>query len=122
MLFSLFPIEDILSDVKPSNLCIGAAGFQRRKVYLVDFGLSRSLFDKEGKLRSPRKHVPFRGTVKYASLNMHDKKEQGPADDFLCLFYSTIEMAEGSLPWKKIRESSDVSNEKRSLWFNYFVR
>ncbi|KAE9552117.1 hypothetical protein FO519_004697 [Halicephalobus sp. NKZ332] len=118
---SLHNLGYIHRDVKPSNLCIGAAGFQRRWIYLVDFGLSRSLFNKERELRAPRKYVPFRGTVKYASLNMHDRKEQGPADDLICLFYSTIEMAEGGLPWKGIRKKFEAMNEKRSFCFEHFA-
>lgn len=108
-------------DVKPSNLCIGN-GEQRRTIYLVDFGLSRSIYNKDGKMRSPRRRINFRGTMKYVSLNMHMKKEQGPADDYICLFYSTVEMNEGQLPWKNIKDAKEVEKSKRFFNFEKFCK
>lgn len=75
---------------------------RERLVYLVDFGLARSyLATQDGKmqLRKKRKTVPFRGTVRYCSLNVHSQEEQGRHDDLWSLIYMLMEMYLGNLPW-----------------------
>lgn len=54
------------------------------------------------KLREPRKTAPFRGTIRYCSLNVHRRDEQGRHDDLWSLLYMTAEMILGTLPWYKI--------------------
>ncbi|KAH7728984.1 CK1/TTBK protein kinase [Aphelenchoides avenae] len=71
-------------DIKPSNFAIGRLGKHARTVYIYDFGLARQylMFEKgEPKLREPRKNVPFKGTVRYCSLNVHRREEHGRHDD-----------------------------------------
>ncbi|GMS90411.1 hypothetical protein PENTCL1PPCAC_12586, partial [Pristionchus entomophagus] len=91
-------------DLKPTNLAMGHK--LKRIVYVFDFGLARQILvaDKEngGKLtlREPRKKVPFRGTVRYCSINVHLAKELGRHDDLWGILYSMIELATGTLPWK----------------------
>jgi len=59
-------------DVKPSNFLVGRAK-ARNKVYITDFGLSKSHLDKDGIPVIKRSMAEFRGTVAYASLNAHKK-------------------------------------------------
>jgi serine/threonine protein kinase len=59
-------------DIKPSNFLVGRAK-ARNKVYITDFGLSKSYLDKDGVPVSQRPTAEFRGTVAYASLNAHNK-------------------------------------------------
>lgn len=46
----------------------------KRKVYMLDFGLARQYVTSSGEVRSPRSAAGFRGTVRYASLNAHKNK------------------------------------------------
>lgn len=46
----------------------------KRKVYMLDFGLARQYVTPSGDVRSPRSAAGFRGTVRYASLNAHKNK------------------------------------------------
>lgn len=62
------------------------------------------IFDEKGniKLREPRKTAPFRGTIRYCSINVHHRDEQGRHDDLWSLLYMTAEMILGTLPWYKM--------------------
>lgn len=55
-------------DIKPSNFAIDHD--KLRRVYLIDFGLARSLKKRGLKImRKPRGYASFRGTPGYCSLN-----------------------------------------------------
>ncbi|CAJ0566757.1 unnamed protein product, partial [Mesorhabditis spiculigera] len=84
-------------DVKPANCCIGRLDSSR--IYLLDFGISRQCKTTHGEMKKPRKMAQFRGTFKYASIDAHLKKEQGPSSDLQSLIYSMVEMGTGTLPW-----------------------
>uniref|UniRef100_A0AC34QYM9 Protein kinase domain-containing protein n=1 Tax=Panagrolaimus sp. JU765 TaxID=591449 RepID=A0AC34QYM9_9BILA len=110
-------------DVKPSNMCIGLDGMNRRTIYLVDFGMTRQYRnDKVGGFRKERAYAGFRGTMRYVSLTVHDRKEQGPVDDFWSLYYSIIELGEGSLPWRTMTEPEDIKEKKRTVTFEEMCR
>jgi serine/threonine protein kinase len=100
-------------DVKPSNFVIGRS--KRTSIYLIDFGLARKHKLPNGNIRSPRKIAGFRGTARYASLNSHKMKELGRRDDLWSVFYSLIEFALGSLPWKRIREKEFIAKMKERI-------
>jgi hypothetical protein len=82
---------------------------------LIDFGLARKPKLPNGNIRSPRKIAGFRGTARYASLNSHKMKELGRRDDLWSVFYSLIEFALGSLPWKRIREKEFIAKMKERI-------
>ncbi|XP_018495274.1 tau-tubulin kinase 2 [Galendromus occidentalis] len=105
-------------DVKPSNFAIGASSATSRKVFILDFGLARHFIDSQGRLRSPRSSVGFRGTVRYASLNAHREKELGRHDDLISLFYMAVEFLFGSLPWKRLKDKSRVAALKKQYTAN----
>lgn len=56
-----------------------------------------------------------KGTVRYASINAHKNKEMGRHDDLWSLFYITVEFVNGQLPWRKIKDKEQVSEEIE--WF-----
>ncbi|OZC09036.1 hypothetical protein X798_03967, partial [Onchocerca flexuosa] len=64
--------------------------------------MQQSVFDEKGNmnLREPRKTAPFRGTIRYCSINVHRGDEQGRHDDLWSLLYMTTEMILGTLPWR----------------------
>ncbi|KFD50777.1 hypothetical protein M514_08318 [Trichuris suis] len=103
-------------DIKPGNFAVGKEPSDCRKVYLLDFGLSRQYFGKKpGELRPPRAKCGFRGTIRYASPNTHQGKEQGRHDDLWCLFYMLIEFKQGVLPWQKVSNKDEVGRLKNSI-------
>lgn len=60
---------------------------------MFDFGLSRQIMLQKGgklELRPPRQKVPFRGTVRYCSLNAHRYKELGRHDDLWGMLVSCV--------------------------------
>jgi tau tubulin kinase len=91
-------------DIKPSNFALGRAAVDCRTVYIFDFGLARQFgtWTPDGKfdLREPRSDVAFRGTVRYCSVNVHRRMEQGRHDDLWSLFYMLVELVVGGLPWR----------------------
>uniref|UniRef100_A0A0K0DE73 non-specific serine/threonine protein kinase n=1 Tax=Angiostrongylus cantonensis TaxID=6313 RepID=A0A0K0DE73_ANGCA len=102
-------------DIKPGNMCIGATPESVRKVYLLDFGLARK-FRRNGKVMR-RGKVGFRGTLRYVSLNVHERRDQCACDDLISNFYTMVELAEGNLPWTRLREAEDIARRKRNISF-----
>uniref|UniRef100_A0A1I8B581 Protein kinase domain-containing protein n=1 Tax=Meloidogyne hapla TaxID=6305 RepID=A0A1I8B581_MELHA len=94
----LHSIYYVHRDVKPANFAVDREN--PRRVYLIDFGLSRSLRKRGTKfLRKSRVDVPFRGTPGYCSLNAHKRVELGRHDDIWSLIYMLVDLNNGSLPW-----------------------
>lgn len=98
-------------DLKPSNFAMGT-GENARTCFLLDFGLSRQYIMPTGELKPPRGTTGFRGTVRYASLNAHSACDLGRHDDLWSVFYMLVELANGHLPWKTLREKDDVHEAK----------
>jgi serine/threonine protein kinase len=57
-------------DIKPSNFVMDLT---EKKVFIVDFGISKLHLDTQGNVFPKRAKVDFRGTLSYASLNSHQK-------------------------------------------------
>ncbi|VDM52763.1 unnamed protein product [Angiostrongylus costaricensis] len=101
-------------DLKPANMAVGPVGTPEfRFIHIFDFGLARQyvVTSDSGppKLRKPRPRVHFRGTLRYCSINCHERAEQGRDDDLWCLLYLLVELR-GALPWTK------------SSTLNYYLR
>uniref|UniRef100_A0A7E4VYJ1 non-specific serine/threonine protein kinase n=1 Tax=Panagrellus redivivus TaxID=6233 RepID=A0A7E4VYJ1_PANRE len=101
-------------DVKPSNCCMGV-GTARRKCHVIDFGMVRRIRDMDGTLRPPRKYAPFRGTVRYVSIAMHQRKDVGPGDDLIGWFYAMLELLNGGLPWSSFEKTTDILKSKTDM-------
>ncbi|GMS89191.1 hypothetical protein PENTCL1PPCAC_11366, partial [Pristionchus entomophagus] len=108
-------------DIKPSNMCFGLND-KRYTVVLIDFGMTRQYKDVDGRPRPPRSYAAFRGTLRYVSINVHQRKEQGPCDDIISLLYSLIELIEGELPWRLITTHEEISKEKEKVTFEQLTR
>ncbi|CAJ0598569.1 unnamed protein product [Cylicocyclus nassatus] len=102
-------------DVKPANMCFGLTAQTRHVLMIVDFGLTRRYKNLDGTLRPFRPRAGFRGTVRYVSIRVHDRIEQGPADDLVSLIYSGLELLVGELPWKYIVKGDEVKRAKIEL-------
>lgn len=71
------------------------------KVFLVDFGLAKDHLDpRTMEPYDQRKNTDFRGTIPYASLNAHLKKELARRDDMWSFFFMTLEFLDEGLTWK----------------------
>ena len=99
-------------DIKPSNFAIGGYFETSRCCYILDFGLARQYITPTGELRQPRSIAGFRGTVRYASVNAHLGHDLGRHDDLWSVFYMISELANGQLPWRKIRNREEVGEYK----------
>uniref|UniRef100_A0A915N319 Protein kinase domain-containing protein n=1 Tax=Meloidogyne javanica TaxID=6303 RepID=A0A915N319_MELJA len=94
----LHSIYYVHRDIKPGNFAVDRVN--QKRVYLIDFGLSRSLRKRGTRsLRRARMDVPFRGTPGYCSLNAHKRVELGRHDDVWSLIYMLVDLIHGSLPW-----------------------
>eukprot|EP00117_Sycon_ciliatum_P023846 scpid10302/ scgid5738/ Tau-tubulin kinase 1; Brain-derived tau kinase len=108
----LHSVGFIHRDIKPSNFAMGE-GNQSRACILFDFGLSRKYLDDQRQVKEARRTpVGFRGTVRYASLNVHEGKDTGCRDDLWSLFYLCCEFVHGNLPWSKLVDKEDVRKKK----------
>lgn len=101
-------------DVKPSNFAMGNTKNTNKTVFMIDFGLSRQYVNNEGNVRAPRAVAGFRGTVRYASITAHENKEMARRDDLWSVFYMLVEFAQGSLPWRKLKDKEEVGKFKKS--------
>lgn len=117
---SIHSIGFLHRDIKPSNFAMGRHPHNSKKVYMLDFGLARqyiqpgtSMKADRIELRPPRPVAGFRGTVRYAAVNAHLNNEMGRHDDLWSLFYMIVEFANGSLPWRKIKEKEEVGKMKQ---------
>ncbi|VDM67368.1 unnamed protein product [Strongylus vulgaris] len=94
-----------------------------RLVHILDFGLSRSyaIQSKDGTwvARRARGTAEFRGTLRYCSPNVHEKKEQGRRDDLWSLYYVFIELHCG-LPWQTLRDKQKIDYASR-MFYNGLV-
>ncbi|GFU62715.1 tau-tubulin kinase homolog Asator [Nephila pilipes] len=109
-------------DIKPSNFTIGVSGDNRRRVYLLDFGLARQYVLENGEVRPPRYKVSFHGTPRYASLRVLQGKEAGRQDDLMSLFYTLSEFSFTDLPWKHIRDYREMALAKESFDHQILVK
>ncbi|CAD8134137.1 unnamed protein product [Paramecium octaurelia] len=91
-------------DLKPENIMMGK--INSAQAFLVDFGVSKQIFDQG-------KHIPFRdkksfiGTTRYASIAAHRGYEIGRKDDLESLMYVIIYLILGKLPWQNLQNIGD---------------
>ncbi|CAP30353.2 Protein CBG11150 [Caenorhabditis briggsae] len=101
-------------DVKPANMCFGITQNTRHVLKLVDYGLVRRFMNPDGTRRKLRNRPGFRGTLRYVSVRVHDRKDQSPADDFVSMAYSGVELLLVNLPWK-LTHIEDLRNAKEEF-------
>lgn len=98
-------------DIKPANFLIRAN--REHPVCLIDFGLSKLYINPVTKAHIPfSDDAGFTGTCRYASVHAHDNFELSRRDDLLSWFYSTIELAEGRVPWPGSKDR-DLTEEMK---------
>lgn len=104
-------------DVKPGNMVVGSHGRDTRVIFLIDYGMVRSFVSKDEnkvEIRKPRKKVLLRGTLRYCSINVHKRLEQGRVDDLWSLLYMLTECYVG-LPWSSVTKEDKLQQLKESI-------
>ena len=102
-------------DVKPGNFLLGK-NLDRKKIYIIDFGLSKKYIDK-----STNKHIIYKegkgltGTARYVSLNTHYGIEQSRRDDIEGIAYNLIYFAKGKLPWQGVKTKNKKEKHKKIM-------
>ncbi|VDN83815.1 unnamed protein product [Brugia pahangi] len=110
-------------DIKPSNYATGREKLDElRRIYILDFGMCRSYLDEHGRFRPPRKIAGFRGTIRYASLSCHIRRETCRKDDIESWLYQQIEITRGALPWRSLDDKKDEVAMFKVLYSSAFVR
>uniref|UniRef100_A0A0M3K784 non-specific serine/threonine protein kinase n=1 Tax=Anisakis simplex TaxID=6269 RepID=A0A0M3K784_ANISI len=109
-------------DIKPANMCFGLTEKSMRRLFIVDYGLVRRFRRDDGQRIPQRSRVGFRGTMRYVSMRVHDRKEQGPSDDMIALFFCLLEVLNGELPWKYINSDSKMKSMKMELVGDDFAK
>lgn len=98
----------IHNDIKPDNFIYD---YNNNKFKLIDYGLSDFYINGD-------KHIEFSksnsrcGTLRYMSINCHNKYSLSRRDDLISLSYSLIYLYIKTLPWKNIT----ICNNRNKLY------
>lgn len=100
MLYALEEIHNagyIHRDVKGHNFVFDK---QKRRIFIIDFGLAKKHLDKMGKPLEQRPNAEFRGTISFASLNAHNKCDLSRRDDLWSLYFVILDFLMEKLEWR----------------------
>lgn len=109
-------------DIKPNNFMFGRRKEgEDKKLYVVDFGLSKYWRDNTSGLHiSHKQGRSMIGTARYASTHIHDGIEPSRRDDLESLGYVLVYLAKGRLPWqglakkRKGSQADEIGNKKKT--------
>jgi serine/threonine protein kinase len=89
-------------DIKPANLLVSSNdGFGTTCIYLVDFGLSKRIFDSKTGHHVPNaQYRGVTGTLRYMGVHAHQSQEASRRDDLQSLAYMLLFFVKGFLPWQ----------------------
>jgi serine/threonine protein kinase len=97
-------------DIKPENFLLGVNENEKRKLFLIDFGLCKSFLQNEKHIEM-RETNGFIGNLTFGSINAHKKLELSRRDDLECLGYMLTYFFFGYLPWREIDFSGSEIKE-----------
>lgn len=96
-------------DIKPDNFLIDP---KTNLVYLIDFGLARRYLDCNNKHFKQDYGRKLTGTVRYASVNVHQGLTPSRRDDLESIGYVMLYLLNGKLPWQSIKCSDKEERYK----------
>lgn len=99
-------------DIKPEHFLIGF-GKKSNLFHIIDYGLAKRFADTVADSHSEFiANKGITGTLRYASVNAHEGKEQSRGDDLESLSYLIIYFLKGSLPWQKPSNTKQGKSEQ----------
>ena len=114
-------------DIKPSNFCLSKSDENKLllnyknniyfkhdiNIYLIDFGLVTKINknDEKNNENNEINNRGFIGTLTYASLSAHKRKELTKKDDLWSYFYMLLDLLNEQLPWRNY----SFENEKEII-------
>ena len=108
---SLHKCGYVHNDIKPENFLLDSEG----KIFLIDYGLASKYRDKDNKHIEYAKSKALKGTLRYASINMHNGIMPSRRDDVESLFYVWLYFMLGKLPWQNIH-TPYIADRKRATY------
>jgi serine/threonine protein kinase len=113
-------------DIKPPNFMIGIINKNEsnenetethNKLFLIDFGMSRTYIDDKTNAHRPNKTrtTGIIGTLRYVSIHVHDGCEPSRRDDLISIMYVLIYLVKGRLPWKAAASPELVAQIKKTI-------
>eukprot|EP00919_Chromeraceae_sp_WS-2016_P078258 GHVR01185333.1.p1 GENE.GHVR01185333.1~~GHVR01185333.1.p1 ORF type:complete len:122 (-),score=7.69 GHVR01185333.1:393-758(-) len=100
-------------DIKPANFLVGL-GKKLTQIYTIDFAYANIFLNSDLKVvRSDKiNENTFVGTLRFASLNVHQGHRNSRRDDIESLGLMLIYFLKGSLPWSG-SEGSSLKEKKK---------
>ena len=102
-------------DIKPDNFMIKE---RNRQLFIIDFGLSKRFIDISGNHIEEKTDKKMIGTIKYASLNIHNGLESSRRDDIESLCYTFISLFGKILPWNELCNNIKKSEKTNDDFIN----
>jgi serine/threonine protein kinase len=100
-------------DIKPDNIML----FYKNNLNylsLIDFGLSQQyMTDRDHHCKDDRRLTGLRGTLRYASINTHERHYFSRRDDLESTIYVLLFLLHGSLPWQGAALNNIETQEER---------
>lgn len=95
-------------DIKPDNFIYDS---DTNKFKLIDFGLCKP-YTNNNKHIKEKNDVGRCGTMRYMSINAHNKQTLSRRDDMISLSYSLIYLYCKKLPWQGIKDNKNNIHKK----------